>query len=480
MPTPQESTPHLTSAFREAFTSWWDLLDHVREQAPLPEFDQRRALQQILMADIAARLPGATTGQWLLFGSLSLPARVPLGWRWTGEPLPPAGIDDAYRVPRTAFDLDLCALQIAAQAPPDPQEAAAHYGQQVRAALVAIAPPHERSGPGNGLGGLVRYSSDLRVLPIGQVMGIIYATPVDPRTGQAIDDPIPVEIDVKPTTKVVFTGDPEPPRRPITAVALPGFTPPPLPLYPSENLFADKACLLTGPPTSLRGTPSGPWHRYKDLFDLYFMAQAIPMAAQTLQGALEGNWNFTRMQRTAVPHPYRLYGDHTMPGDGLAADEPAVDWSAGCDSLRETFPQLRAYPGFAEMSRVVGALIDDAASAAAAPTTSRDDHWRTVCTAIDPRLPQDPEWTRLTRALERLEAAGADVGRLLATTGNDRPLSPDHPARDLRYRLIAADPAAATPRAQPQATGSDPRPTATVANPAPPPTQRPPRPGRKR
>jgi hypothetical protein len=130
-------------------------------------------------------------------------------------------------------------------------------------------------------------------------------------------------------------------------------------------VFAAKACLLTGPPTSLRGSPSGPWHRYKDLFDLYFMTRAVPLQARQLQDAVEGNWNFDRMDRDGLPVPYRLFGDATRPGDGYTADEAAVPWEEGCRRLQAQHPQLVAYPAFAQMSQDLGTCLDSAPGAVA-------------------------------------------------------------------------------------------------------------------
>jgi hypothetical protein len=55
---------------------------------------------------------------------------------------------------------------------------------------------------GLGLGGLVRYSADVRVYDNGKIMEVIVAQPIDPRYGpdqaRPVDDPIGLEIDIKP------------------------------------------------------------------------------------------------------------------------------------------------------------------------------------------------------------------------------------------------------------------------------------------
>ena len=317
------------------------------------------------MADVAARLPGVAEGNWLLLGSLSLPSRVDPRWRWPGGYPSRPPVQPAQIMARPAFDLDLCHLERsdADRGTPD------GYGERARAAVRAVAPPRDAAAMGEaglpGLGGLVRYSSDLRlVADRQQVMGVVIAQPVGSDGVRHVDDPVAVEIDIKPRSKVAFSGEPARALQPFVGVDIPGFMPPSLPMYPAENLFADKASLLSGPPTSLRGPTVGPWHRYKDLVDLYFVTQAVALDGDRVKAALASNWNFRRMERPGVPEPYRVYGDHTRPGDRFARDEPAIDWERGIDQLREAAPQLAAYPSFTAMSSEVGGCVDELAGIA--------------------------------------------------------------------------------------------------------------------
>jgi hypothetical protein len=176
-------------------------------------------------------------------------------------------------------------------------------------------------------------------------MGTIVAQPIDPRYStrdlHAVDDPIIIEIDIKPPSKAPFRGEPESSTRPLTAITLTGVTPAMPRLYPTAAQLADKLCLLTGPPVSLRNAPTGPWHRYKDLVDCYFLIRTVPMDAAAVRHALDTNWNLTRLGVDAVPNPYRLYGQPPA-----RAGEAAVPWREGCVNLAVTNPQLRRYPHF--------------------------------------------------------------------------------------------------------------------------------------
>ncbi|GAA5207574.1 hypothetical protein [Streptomyces thinghirensis] len=116
----------------------------------------------------------------------------------------------------------------------------------------------------------MRYTAgELNIFPNGQVMGIVTATPVDPRFGPrhtpTVDDPIPIEIDIKPPAKVAVTGGPDTAHRPVSPIDLPGFTPFQPSLNPAVNQLADKLTLLTGKPRGLRNEGDRPWHRYKDV-----------------------------------------------------------------------------------------------------------------------------------------------------------------------------------------------------------------------
>ncbi|MBM0233186.1 hypothetical protein JNW91_15735 [Micromonospora sp. STR1_7] len=347
-----------TEAFRDAFPTWRDLRAHVAAVARYPEFNEDRALHQILMADILTRL--STQGEWLLLGSLSLPTRVPLNL-----PVPDdlrvrnvPDIDQAYVLARTAFDLDLYAADVASGL--GSASTGAEYGAGVRAALGAVTAPagHPAAESGRGLQGLVAYlPGDLRQYDNGQVMGTITAQPIDPRysTGSLhpVDDPITIEIDIKPPSKIFFAGEPEASTRPVAALTLPGLLPVQPRLYPVASQLGDKLSLLTGPPLSLRNAPTSPWHRYKDLVDSYFLIRTTPMVASEVSRSLKTNWNLRRMDPPVLPRPYRLYGQAPV-----LVGEPEVPWREGCANLVKSNPQLARYPGFEVMVAEVGRFVD--------------------------------------------------------------------------------------------------------------------------
>jgi hypothetical protein len=150
-----EAAAHIDEAFREAFPQWRDFRQAVADRARHPEFNERRALQQVLMSDLAHRITADQDLGWLLIGSLALPAR-PADGSWPADFRVP-GITDIpqqYLMPRSAFDLDLRASTVT---DPDPVRAARLYRDAVEGSIrrVAAPPDHAGTAHGIGLGGLV-------------------------------------------------------------------------------------------------------------------------------------------------------------------------------------------------------------------------------------------------------------------------------------------------------------------------------------
>ena len=142
----------------------------------------------------------------------------------------------------------------------------------------------------------------------------------------------------KPGSKQQFTSPPEPCLHPLIALALPGFRPVEPLLYPIANQIADKVALLTGPPSTARAVPAGPWHRYKDLFDLHFAIRTCPISPQLLRDALADNWNWQRLP-AGLPRPYRL---HAQPPN--AARRPADPLEPGRRQVARGLPAAGPLP----------------------------------------------------------------------------------------------------------------------------------------
>lgn len=98
-----ETAEHLDGTFREAFPQWRDFRQTVADRARYPEFDEQRALQQVLMSDLAHRITADKDLGWLLIGSLALPAR-PAGNSWPADFGVPGVTDipQQYLMPRSA------------------------------------------------------------------------------------------------------------------------------------------------------------------------------------------------------------------------------------------------------------------------------------------------------------------------------------------------------------------------------------------
>lgn len=362
---PDPWRPHLLPEFRDRFPTWSDLTSAVAQQASGPEFDSSRAMQQLIMTDLLAGL-NQRSHEWHLLGSLALPVRPHPDDTWPATMRPSqAGPHPAYCMPRTAFDLDLFAHSLRHRDAHD-------YGHEVLAAIHDIAPAISQPGRTStaGLGGLLRYSANaLTVHDNGQVMGTLNAQPVDDRYGPsravAVADPIVVEIDIKPPSKMVYVGPPDVSHRSVTALDLPGLMPVTPTLFPISNQIADKLVLLTGPPTSLRGENTTAWHRYKDLIDLHYLISTCRVDGDLLRQAMHTNWNWNRMDTERPPVPYRVYGQTPL----AAPDERQVPWEAEIDALRHRWPQLRAYPHFS-------AMVDTVSHFTAELSTAEGSHWR--------------------------------------------------------------------------------------------------------
>lgn len=341
---------HLTPEFAANFPTWqrfWDYLD--RHAAP-PEVSTDRIVHQVLAADFAQRLAAVEPHDWVLLGSMSLPGR-PDSMTWPTATAS-ASLDPAHVVARAAFDLDMSARDLD---DPDPQRAGALYGATVRGLIsqVAAVDPDPGNVQGLGLGGLVRYSiAHHKVRPDGTNMGIVLAQPrethLGPESTVVADDPISLEFDLKPPVKVGFVGPAQQSLRPLVAITIPGMAPYTPSLLPTHHQLAAKICILTGPPASSRDHGPGPWHRYKDLFDCYYMIRNCRLDAQEMRSAIRSNQNLARFGVTDLPDPYRLY-----PGE--PGEDRRIPWRAGIARLRATHPELDSYPSFDEM---VGTIAD--------------------------------------------------------------------------------------------------------------------------
>ncbi|ORT46517.1 nucleotidyl transferase AbiEii/AbiGii toxin family protein, partial [Frankia sp. KB5] len=358
---------HIGPEFREAFPSWSEFRSYVTDRARAAEFNADRALHQILTGDFAARLMNRTPHDWIIFGSLALPSRPATDFSWPADFLPaqPNEIHPAYVMARSAFDLDLCALDITES-----------YGVHVKQAVDAVtvnAGDTARAERGLGLGGLVRYSADVRVYDSGKIMGVIVAQPIDPRYGpgqaRPVDDPIGLEIDIKPPDRVPLFGPAHHAERSIVGIAVPGLAPVTPMMYPTASQLADKISMLSGPaPGSSRQVAPGPRHRYKDLFDIHYMIRTCSVEARHMREALEVN-NQVRFGRDGLPHPYHVYGAGRRPG------ELDVPWRSAVNTFKADQPQLARYPDFDAMERAAAGFVAELTTASPTSTWAPGRGW---------------------------------------------------------------------------------------------------------
>ncbi|MER6314445.1 nucleotidyl transferase AbiEii/AbiGii toxin family protein [Streptomyces sp. NPDC001581] len=372
----EETDPnaHVGAQFREAFDTWAQFRQYVAERTPTAEFNADRALHQILSADFAARLIAANPHEWILFGSLALPVRPLPTDSWPNDlaPAQETGVHPAYVMARSAFDLDLSALDVTH---PDPETAAREFGQRMAEAVASVTVAADGSDPerGIGLGGLIRYTADVSIHPTGKLMGVIIAQPIDPTFGTvapvAVDDPITLEIDMKPPNRVRLFGAPEQAQRSVVALEMPGFAPAMPAIYPAVSQLADKITIISGAPrVSARGIPSGPWHRYKDIFDIYYMIKTSRVDADEMREGIRVN-NLAQSGREDLPSPFRAYGQEPPAG------EKAIPWHEACEAMRAEHPQLAGYPQFAAMENAVGAFVSGLETAPSGSTWVPGQGW---------------------------------------------------------------------------------------------------------
>jgi hypothetical protein len=400
---------HIDENFRAAFPTWADLRHHVTARADIPEFNTARGLQHLLKADVASRFHQVPGVDWMLYGSTGLPARVPPGTR-TSLGRSARGVDTVYVMTRSAFDVDLALVGDEGR-----DGDRRHLTARLAAALQTVAAPEAEPGTseGIGLGGLVRYSiSTMRRVPEnGKVYGQITAQPIDPRYGvlraPAVDDPLTVEVDL--STYKAVTQPPVVAQRPVLGLEIPGFQPLTPLLTPTADAMADKICNLAGVPRSSRNADRPPdFHRYKDLFDIYYMIEACPFEAGQLQQATEQNHNMPRIGLQRLPVPYQLFREQ---GAGGLVPLP---WAKEYEALRQGFVQLRHYPAFAQMRARIGSFAD---GLAAAPGDAVWDPGRGWQTAQDQRR---------SAALLAFPPLTARPGDRVAEPGRPRPAQRGH------------------------------------------------------
>ena len=84
--------------------------------------------------------------------------------------------------------------------------------------------------------------------------------------------------------------------------------------------------------------------------------------------------------------------------------------------------------------------------------------WAPIARQIHPALVRARNWGALANTIDRAEQAGYDVQTLLPAVAAARPLDPDSPATDLRYRLVAELPADESPLPRRPSSTPAPRP----------------------
>jgi hypothetical protein len=319
-----DTAGHIGPGFGANFATWGALRNYLADWASQPGYDLDRAIHQLLMTDLAARLCAQPGFDWVLRGSLALPTRPDREQGQVG------GVDPVYSGARPAFDVDLCAQQLPTDASP---------GALLSVALQVMNRTGDvRLGTGIGLGGLVDYqTNDLRQLGDGRVVGQVTAQPIDPVRSSAahripVDDQATINVDLSPPGAAVFAGRPEVAKRPTMAIPVPGFQPFVPDLHPTASQIADKITAIVAPHTN------PPWHRYKDVFDLVYLVSGCTVPVDPLRAAIAGHKNLTRAGLADLPDPFRLYGYARGGGE--------VDWQYKYEKMRRDMPALADYPPF--------------------------------------------------------------------------------------------------------------------------------------
>jgi hypothetical protein len=121
-------------------------------------------------------------------------------------------------------------------------------------------------------------------------------------------------------------------------------------------------------------------------------------------------------------------------------------------------------------------LGDDVGTGVAATGSQWHERWGPIAAGIDPRLTEGPGWPPLAAAIARADASGTDIAAVLPELAAQAPLPDDHPAQELRWRLMyACAPALPVPRACLQDGGGPAAEEADGGHAPEPPPDRPPR-----
>ncbi|MFD3402853.1 HAD family hydrolase [Kribbella sp. NPDC058693] len=328
--------------FRGAFRTWAALTKHL-DDISTPRFSADRAKRQLIAGDLISLL-NQDGDTWEATGSNPLPAYAE-SWPATAG----GDIDPVYEMARTANDLDIYNSAFDAD----------DYVDKVREAILAVAP--EGRAPldgGVGLGGLVRYTTrDVKVAGSGHAVFTVDVHPVDDTRGplgvRRDGDSFSIEIDVKLPTMIQRTSESERARRSLVGVQLPGLQPITPLLRPVADLAADKMAALACQPGVGDGILAP---RFKDIADLYYIAQTCPVDGDKLRNALAENWHWREAGHSGPPYPYRFYGQAPAQ-DG----ETEILWHQGFEQLRSRVAQLKDYPEFGEMVGTITTFLDGAA-----------------------------------------------------------------------------------------------------------------------
>jgi phosphoserine phosphatase SerB len=356
------------SEFQRAFPTWSDLENRLRQlSVSTPEFSVERAKRQLILGDLLSQLNQGGDA-WHATGSITLQAHA-AEWSSAGGQAP-GDIDPVYVMARTANDLDVYNAELDSLSDDE-------YVSRVSELIRAVAP--QGRGPlhgAEGLGGLVRYTTrNVEFTGSGHAVFSIDVQPVK-RTGpgplgvQPDGDRFSVEIDVKMPSMIQRSSEPERARRSLVGVDLPGLQPITPLLRPVADLAADKLAALACRPGVGDGIAAP---RFKDVFDLYYLARTCPIDGDRFRKAMATNWHWPEAGLSGPPSPYRFYGQSPAQ-DG----ELEILWENGTRQLRERgqMPQLKSYPEFAEMVRTISAFVDGAADPSNGAWDPARGEWR--------------------------------------------------------------------------------------------------------
>ncbi|WP_239111767.1 MobF family relaxase [Phycicoccus sonneratiae] len=176
------------------------------------------------------------------------------------------------------------------------------------------------------------------------------------------------------------------------------------------------------------------------------LTSAGPLGLRDRLDAAESLAHVLLLARLHVPHHQATLDDAAA----LIAAQPSSAWAHEAALVSDQLSAPHDRVDQVILARVQAWNKDPGAAATQANLTTKlrpslvpsppSGLWEQLAANVDSRLTSEPDWPALRSTLERIQAGGHDATQIVRQAVSHGPLD-DAPARDLRYRLAALQPA---------------------------------------